>query len=156
MGVCGRFGFKKSISHSNCMMETEVPNFVSTMSRTIECNHCCELFVNQQGLSAHEKCVQMLRQTKLYLSFSKSQPRLCPLFLKFCKVQPRYSYRMYSYKIECTSLSHHYVMYRKRAAVFLYFIKTRSVSFLNSFKNIPQKACLLGVQTKVQIVRGKY
>ena len=34
-------------------------------------------------------------------------------------------------------------------------LKTRAASFFNGFKNIPQKACLLGVQTKVQIVRGK-
>ena len=36
----GRFGFKKSISHRNSVMETKVPDFVSTMSRTIKCNHC--------------------------------------------------------------------------------------------------------------------
>ena len=53
----GRFGFKKSISHRNSVMETKVPDFVSTMSRTIKCNHCSKLFVNQQGLSVHEKCV---------------------------------------------------------------------------------------------------
>ena len=29
----------------NSMMETKVPNFVSTMSRTIKCNHCSKLFV---------------------------------------------------------------------------------------------------------------
>ena len=32
------------------MMETKVPDFVSTMSRTIKCNHCSKLLVNQQGL----------------------------------------------------------------------------------------------------------
>ena len=37
-----------------------------------------------------------------------------------------------------------------------YSDKTRAASFLNGFKNIPQKACLLGFQTKVRIVRGKY
>ena len=39
-----RFGFKKRISHRNSVMETKVPDFVSTMpatmSRTIKCNHC--------------------------------------------------------------------------------------------------------------------
>ena len=61
-----------------------------------------------------------------------------------------------------------YVMFKKRAAVFYRSIKTRGVaecfysdktsasSFLNGVKNIPQKACLLGFQTKVRIVRGKY
>ena len=28
--------------------------------------------------------------------------------------------------------------------------------FFNGFKNIPEKACVLGVRTKVQIVRGRY
>ena len=60
------------------------------------------------------------------------------------------------------------VMFKKRTAVFYRSIKTRGVaecfysdktraaSFLNGFKNIPQKACLLGFQTKVRIVMGKY
>ena len=30
---------KKSISHRNSVMEMKVTDFVSTMSRTIECNH---------------------------------------------------------------------------------------------------------------------
>ena len=34
--------------------------------------------------------------------------------------------------------------------------KTRAASFLNGFKNIPEKACVLGVRTKVQIVRRGY
>ena len=38
-------------------METKVPDFVSTVSRTIKCNHCSKRFVNKQGLSVHEKCV---------------------------------------------------------------------------------------------------
>ena len=53
----GRFGFKKSISHRNSVMETKAPDFVSTTSRTIKCNHCSKLFVIQRGLSVHEKCV---------------------------------------------------------------------------------------------------
>ena len=31
----GRFGLDKSISHRNSVMETKVPEFVSTLSRTI-------------------------------------------------------------------------------------------------------------------------
>ena len=64
----GRFGFKKSISHRNSVMETKVPDFVSTMSRTIKCNHCNKLFVNQQGLSVHEKCVHGVRNNFIRLS----------------------------------------------------------------------------------------
>ena len=42
--------------------------------------------------------------TKLYLSFSTSQPPLIlKIFLKFRKFQPRYSFKIYSYiKKECT------------------------------------------------------
>ena len=35
----GRFGFEKSISHRTSLLETKVTDFVSTMSRKIECNH---------------------------------------------------------------------------------------------------------------------
>ena len=35
----GRFGFEKSISHRTSVLETKVADFVSTMSRKIECNH---------------------------------------------------------------------------------------------------------------------
>ena len=48
----------------------------------------------------------MFQDTKLYLSFSKSQPRLyiLKIFLKFRKFQPGYSYKIYSYKKkECIS-----------------------------------------------------
>ena len=54
----------------NSIMETKVPNFVSTMSRAIKCYPCSKLFVNQQGLY-----LQMFQHTKLYQK-SKSQPRL--------------------------------------------------------------------------------
>ena len=36
------------------------------------------------------------------------------------------------------------------AECFIYSDKTRAASFLNGLKNIPQKACLLGVQIKAQ------
>ena len=35
----GRFGFEKSISHRTSVLETIVTDFVSTMSKKIECNH---------------------------------------------------------------------------------------------------------------------
>ena len=54
-------------------------------------------------------------------------------------------------------------MFDKRAGVFHWGIKpraeadkTRPASLLNGFKNILQRACLLGVRTKVQIVKGRY
>ena len=47
--------------------ETKVPDFISTMSRTIKCNHCSKLFVYKQGLSAHEKCLHGVRSKKIDL-----------------------------------------------------------------------------------------
>ena len=35
----------KSISHRNAVMETKVPEFVSTVSKAIKCDHCSKLFV---------------------------------------------------------------------------------------------------------------
>ena len=37
------FGFKKSISHRNSVMEIKITDFVSTISRTIKNNHCSKL-----------------------------------------------------------------------------------------------------------------
>ena len=67
------------------MMETKVPDFVSTMSRTIKCNHGSKLLVNQHGLFYTVK--KKNKKRKLYYiyrcfnaqnyiySFQKSQPR---------------------------------------------------------------------------------
>ena len=97
------------------MMETKEPDFVSTMSRTIKCNHCSKLPVNQQGLfyavKKKKKIVlylQMLQHTKLYLRFSKisASALFLKLFLKFRKFQPRYSYKIY-YKKECMCQAAH-------------------------------------------------
>ena len=59
-----------------------------------------------------------------------------------------------------------YVMFKNRAAVFYRSIKntrrnfrpdkTRAARLLNGFKSIPLKAFVLGVRTKIQIVRGRY
>ena len=95
----GRFGFKKSISHRNSVMEMKVPGFVSTMSRTIKCNHCSKLFVNQQGLSVHEKCVHgsyrcFNTQNYIYPFQNLILGFILKIFLKFRKFQPRYSYKI--------------------------------------------------------------
>ena len=89
----------------NSMMETKVPDFVSTMSRTIKCNHCS--IVNQQGLI----CTVMLKLIKLYCIHRcfNTQNYIYPfqnlslgfilkIFLEFRKFQPRYSYKIHSYK----------------------------------------------------------
>ena len=63
------------------------------------------------GLKKQKKIVlylQMLQHTKLYLSFSKisASALFLKLFLKFCKFQPRYSYKIY-YKKECMCQAAH-------------------------------------------------
>ena len=89
----------------NSMMETKVPNFVSTMSRTIKCNHCTKLFVNQQGLFYTVKlktynCIVFADvSTHKIISFQNlSLGFILKIFLKFREFQPRYSYKIYSYK----------------------------------------------------------
>ena len=93
----------------NSMMETKEPNFVSTMSRTIKCNHCSKLFVNQQGLFYTVKlqtynCIVFSDvSTHKILSFQNvSLGFILKIFLKFREFQPRYSYKIYSYKKECS------------------------------------------------------
>ena len=72
------FGF--GISHRYSVMEMKVPDFVSTMSRTIKSNHCSKSLLTSKGcLYMRNVCMvylQIFQHTKLYLSFSKSQPRL--------------------------------------------------------------------------------
>ena len=93
------------------MMETKVPNFVSTMSRTIKCNPCSKLFINQQGLFHTVKLKTRVKNIKLYCIYRcfNTQNYIYPfqnlslgfileIFLKFRKFQPRYSYKIYSYK----------------------------------------------------------
>ena len=88
----------------NSMMETKVPNFVSTMSRTIKCNHCSKLFVNQQGLfytvkiKTYNCTVFADGSTHKMISFQNlSFGFILKIFFKFREFQPRYSYKIYSY-----------------------------------------------------------
>ena len=88
-------------------METKAPEFVSTTSRTIKCNHCSKLFVIQRGLSVHEKCVYgvsgMTKAAKICPFQNLSLGFILKIFLKFRKFQPRYSYKTYSYKSKSVS-----------------------------------------------------
>ena len=88
----------------NSTMETKVPNFVSTMSRTIKCNHVSKLFVDQQGLFCTVKlktynCIVFADvSTHKIISFQNlSLGFVLKIFLKFREFQPRYSYKIYSY-----------------------------------------------------------
>ena len=78
----GRFGFKNSISHRNSVMETKVPDFVSTMSSQGQLNviNAVNSLLTSKGcLYMRNVCMvylQMFQRTKLDISFSKSQPRL--------------------------------------------------------------------------------
>ena len=75
-----------SISHSNTLMETKVPNFVKLKT------YNCIVFTDFQ-------------HTKLYPFQNLSLGFILKIFLKFHKFQPRYSYKIYSYKKkECSPL----------------------------------------------------
>ena len=97
------------------MMETKEPDFVSTMSRTIKCNHCSKLLVNQQGLfytvkKTKENCIVFTdASTHKIISIpfkNLSLGFILKIILKFCKFQPRYSYKIY-YKKECMCQAAH-------------------------------------------------
>ena len=97
------------------MMETKVSDFVSTMSRTIKCNHCSKLLVNQQGLfstvkKTKEDCIVFTDvSTHKIISIlfkNLSLGFILKIFLKFRKFQPRYSYKIY-YKKECMCQAAH-------------------------------------------------
>ena len=98
-------------------METKEPDFVLTISRTIKCNHCSKLLVNQQGLfytvkKTKEKCIVFTDVSTnkiisiLLNNLSLSSALFLKLFLKFRKFQPRYSYKIY-YKKECMCQAAH-------------------------------------------------
>ena len=96
-------------------METKVPDFVSTMSRTIKCIHCSKLLVNQQGLfytvkKTKENCVvftDVSRHKIISILFKNlSLDFILKIFLKFHKFQPRYSYKIY-YNKECMCQAAH-------------------------------------------------
>ena len=53
------FWLKKNIPHRGTVTETVIFDFVSTAkSNSFKCNYCTNIFVNQQGLSVHEKYIQ--------------------------------------------------------------------------------------------------
>ena len=74
-----QFWLKKSISHRNTVMETKVPDFVKLNT------YNCIVFTDFQ-------------HTKLYPFQNLSLRFILKIFLKFRKFQPRYSYKIYSYK----------------------------------------------------------
>ena len=85
-------------------MEKKVPDFVSTMSRTIKCIHCSKLLVNQQGLfymvkKTKENCVvftDVSRHKIISILFKNlGLGFILKIFLKFHKFQSRYSYKVY-------------------------------------------------------------
>ena len=93
------------------MMETKVPDFVSTMSRTIKYNHCSKLLVNQQGLSStvkktKENCIVFTdvstHKIRSILFKNLSLGFILKIFLKFRKF--RYSYKIIYYIIKKESM----------------------------------------------------
>ena len=80
----GRFGFKNSISHRNTLLKMKLPDFVKLKRYIV---------------------LTDFQHTKLYPFQNLSLGFILKIFLKFPKFQPRYSYKIYSYKKECTSSS---------------------------------------------------
>ena len=73
----------------NSIMETKVPNFVSTMSRTIRCYPCSKLLLTSKG------CIYRCFNTQNYIKIQNlSLGFILKIFLKFRKFQPRYSYKI--------------------------------------------------------------
>ena len=95
--------FSLQSARSRChftALEIRGPNFVSTMSRTIKCNHCSKLFVNQHGsfytvkLKTYNCIVFADVSTHKIISFQNlSLGFILKRFLKFREFQPRYSYK---------------------------------------------------------------
>ena len=54
----GEFGFSKKVCHRDGEVDVIIPNFVEDKDivKRIQCLHCSDKFVNQQGLSIHIKC----------------------------------------------------------------------------------------------------
>ena len=97
------------MSRQTPTLDTKVPDFVSTMSRTIKCNHCSKLLVNQQGLfymvkKTKENCIVFTDVSThkiisiLYKNLSLGF--ILKIFFKFHRFQHRYSYKIY-YKKKC-------------------------------------------------------
>ena len=84
----GRVDFKKSISHRTSVMETKVTDFVSTMSRTIKCNHKTVLYLH---------CFNTQNYIYPFQNLSLGFILTCKIFFKCRKFQPRYCYKIYSY-----------------------------------------------------------
>ena len=50
------FGFTKSISHRGEETAVDIPKVVSYEKPKLNCQHCIQEFINQQGLSVHLMC----------------------------------------------------------------------------------------------------
>ena len=105
------------------LMETKVPDFVSTMSRTIKCNHCSKLLFRraEKGIILYGLKVKNIKlycihrcfntQNYIYPFQNLSLGFILKIFLKF-----RYSYKIYSYiKKECEANFEDIVLLTKAA-----------------------------------------
>ena len=54
----GEFGFSKKVCHRDGEVDVIISNFVEDKDivKRIQCSHCSDKFVKQQGLSIHIKC----------------------------------------------------------------------------------------------------
>ena len=71
-----KFGFRKSIEHRGSQGDINLPDFVAKTQKKFTCSTCSKAFVNQQGLSVHEKCVHgVVAEGKILAKSSHSTPK---------------------------------------------------------------------------------
>ena len=93
----GKFGFKKTIEHRGSQSSIRLPDFVAKTQTSVKCSGCSKTFVNQQGLTIHERCVhgvaakrktvvESSRPTKFQevRAIVKSKRVCVPLWINFC------------------------------------------------------------------------
>jgi len=74
----GKFGFKKTIEHRGSQSSIRLPDFVAKTQTSVKCSGCSKTFVNQQGLTIHERCVHgvaVKRKTVVESSCPTKAPR---------------------------------------------------------------------------------
>ena len=71
-----KFGFSKSIEHRGSQRDVNLPDFVAKTQKKFTCSTCSKAFVNQQGLSVHEKCLHgVVDEGKILAKSSHSTPK---------------------------------------------------------------------------------
>ena len=62
----GKFGLTKSIDRRGLQRDIKLPDFAAKMQKAIMCSEYIKVFINQQGLSLHVKCFNVLTKKDSY------------------------------------------------------------------------------------------